>query len=358
MTPYTWARKQREDEDEQEKESQRWFRGQRQGQELGAVSLGTRMVVLGDRESDIYALFREQAAQPGKAGLLVRAKAARRRKVQVDCPLVEATMIRAIEAQLDFVEQVVMGRKIEIDSQGGQRARAQRVATTELRIGRVELQPPQDQQAAGPLPVWLVRVLETDAPAGEERLEWPLVSTEGAATAAWAERIVRWYETRWRIEEFFRLLKSGTWIEDRRLREAQALEKCLVLDAITACCVFSLDRYARDSPDTPASEVLTEDELDVIETVVREENLQPPQERGQPIGPDIRTGVIMLARMAGWRPVRKPPSTWWRTSICWRSCAISADRSKRRPLPGNEVLWQAYVALQYKVRLRRAKGPP
>ena len=98
--------------------------------------------------------------------------------------------------------------------------------------------------------------------------------------------------------------------------------------------MFSLDRCARDAPGTPASEVLTKDELDVIETVVRAENLQPPQERGKPIGPEIRTWVILLARMAGWRP------------------------SKRRSLPGSEVLWRAYVALQYMMRLRRAKGPP
>lgn len=48
-------------------------------------------------------------------------------------------MIRAIKALLEFVEPVVTGREIEIDSQRGKRARARRVATTKLRIGPVEL---------------------------------------------------------------------------------------------------------------------------------------------------------------------------------------------------------------------------
>ena len=327
-------KKKRKKKEEQEKESWRWDRGMQQGQELGGLSAGTRMVVVGDSESDIYRLFQAQAAQPGQAGLLVRANAGRQRKVQVDCPLLGAEMIRAIEAQLDFVEPVVTGRKVEIDSQGGQRARERRTATTEVRIGRVQLQPPQGQAGAGPLPVVLVRVLEPEAPPGETPLEWLLVSTEGEPTAAWAERIVGWYETRWRIEEFFRLLKSGTRIQDRRLRRAEALEKCLVLDAITAWRVFCLDRYARDRPETPAEEVLTADEMEVIEAVVRTERLRPPSERGQPIGRDIRTWVILLARMTGWWP------------------------SKRRPLPGNEVLWRAYVQLQHMVRLRRALRPP
>ena len=67
------------------------------------------------------------------------------------------------------------------------------------------------------------------------------------------------------------MLKSGTRIEDRRLREADALVKCLAFDAITAWRVFSLDRYARDAPDTP-DEVLSADERQVIGAVVQAED--------------------------------------------------------------------------------------
>ena len=166
-------------------------------------------------------------------------------------------------------------------------------------------------------------------------MEWLLLSSEGGRTAQWAERIVSWYERRWGIEEYFRLLKTGTRIEDRRLRDAEALGKCLVFDAITAWRVFSLDRYARDAPDTPAEEVLTADEMAVIEGVTETERLRPPRERGQPVGPGIRSWVVLLARMRGWRP------------------------KKHRELPGNEVLWKAYQQLQTMVRYRQAlRGPP
>lgn len=105
-------------------------------------------------------------------------------------------------------------------------------------------------------------------------------------TAEWAERIVGWYEARWGIEEYFQVLKTGTRIEDRRLLEADALAKCLAFDAVTAWRVFSLDRYARDEPETPAAEVLTEDEREVIGIVVRGERLLPPAERGRPFPPN------------------------------------------------------------------------
>ena len=53
-------------------------------------------------------------------------------------------------------------------------------------------------------------------------------------SAVGRERIVGWYEQRWAMEEYFRPLKMGTRIEDRRLCDAAALGKCLVFDTITA----------------------------------------------------------------------------------------------------------------------------
>ena len=332
----TWARPESEPQPqpEGERESRRWFRGFDQGRELGRACPGARVVVVGDRESDIYGLLKHQAEHAAEAGLVVRACASRRRRVKVWDPRLRAAMLRTLESQPDFETPVKTGRKVLIGAQGGKRARRQRTALTELRIGRVELQPPKERPQDGPVRAWAVRVLETAPPAGQPPLEWLLLSSEGGPTAEWAERIVGWYEARWGIEEYFRVLKSGTRIEDRRLQEAGALVKCLAFDAVTAWRVFHLDRYARDAPDTPADEVLSADERQVIGAVAQAEGLLPPAERGKPIPPDARSWVVVLARMVGWRP------------------------SKRQPLPGNEVLWRACVQLQMMVRVLQAARAP
>ncbi len=320
----SWARPEQAPPAERERESQRWLRGFEQGRELGRRSPHTRVIVVGDRESDIHELLASQHRHREEAGLVVRVHAGRQRQVQVQDPTTQAVIVRKLQEQPDFEQPVLTGRKVFIDSQGGKRARAARTA-------QVDLRPPRSRPQDGPVPVWVVQVREPQPPPGEEPLEWLLVSSEGAASAEWAERIVRWYEARWSIEEFFRLLKSGTRIEDRRLHTATALEKCLAFDAITAWRVFSLDRYARDRPDTPADQVLTATEWEVIARVVQAEQLLPPAERNRPPPPDIRSWVVMLARMTGWQP------------------------SRRRPLPGNEVLWRAYVQLQTMVRLLEAQ---
>ena len=302
-----WARPEEEPEDEREKESRRWRRGFEQGVELGQASPGTRVIVVGDRESDIYELLELQAAHSEEAGLLVRSNAGRQRRAVVQVGGRATSGLLA--GQMERFAPVVRGRKVVIDSRGGKHPRPRRVARTEVRIGRVQLQAPASRPGSG-------------------ALDWLLLSSDGEPTKRDALRIVRRYESRWGIEEFFRVLKSGMHIQDRRLRTG--LAKCLGFDAIEAWRVFQLDRYARDAPETPASAVLTAPERYVIDTLSSQGRLLPPSQRGRPPPGDIRSYVVRLARTVGFIP------------------------SKRRPLPGNEILWRAWLDLQRSVRMLEA----
>jgi len=71
--------------------------------------------------------------------------------------------------------------------------------------------------------------------------------------------------------------------------------------------------------------MLTQDERDLIEALVRRHRLLPPAERDCPPPKEIRTWVVWLARTVGFQP------------------------SKRRPLPGHQIIWRAYVKLQVRL---------
>ena len=205
-----WARPLEEPPDECERESQRWLRGLRQGFELSRACPGQRIVVAGDRESDIYALFREreQREQAGEEDveLLVRVHLGRQRKVKVWDPSLRSLMLRSIPMQADFQQRVRFRRTFRLSSQGGQRARQRRKVKTQVSIGPVELQPPEARRQRGEAGVeaWLVHVEQIDTRPGEDPLEWFLLSTAGGLSKRWAKRIVGWYEARWSIEELFR----------------------------------------------------------------------------------------------------------------------------------------------------------
>ena len=192
-----------------------------------------------------------------------------------------------------------------------------------LRIARVALCAPAGSGET--LEATAVSATEPSPPEDGQALSWMLLCSEGEATAENALRILAWYERRW--GEFFRILKTGTRIEDRSFDEVGDLKRCLAFDAITAWKVFDLDRLAREKPDTPAIEALSRDEIKALYLLLIHQRIIPKRPLKPP---DIRTVVTDIARLVGFWP------------------------TKRQPLPGNEKLWNGYVKLKQSYLMYRA----
>ncbi len=206
-----------------DKESRRWLDGYDKAVELAAACPSTRVLVICDREGDIWDLLARSTEH--EAGLLVRARRC-----------------------------------------GGPRRRKERKGVRlEVRAARVDLAPPDKKpQATPPLSMMAMRVTEPAPPPGRDSLDWMLLTTEGDVTADDALKTVSFYERRWWIEEYFKALKVGTRIKDRRLNQADDLKKCLAFDAITACRVMTIERLARSRAPTPASSIVHRDEITVL----------------------------------------------------------------------------------------------
>jgi hypothetical protein len=70
---------------------------------------------------------------------------------------------------------------------------------------------------------------EINSPSAEA-LHWRLVTTVRVTQFQEAIERLRWYEKRWVIEEFHRVLKSGCGAENRQLESVERLEKVSMLD--------------------------------------------------------------------------------------------------------------------------------
>ena len=158
--------------------------------------------------------------------------------------------------------------------------------------------------------------------------------TETEAGAATARRLVAWYERRRTIEECFKVLETGTRVEDRRLDHADDLRPCLVFDAVTACRVLDLERRVRDKPELPADRVVGKDRIVVLHVLRRAHGIArawPPPEKP----PGIRTFVIDLARLAGFEPRKIQPLPG--TRLPWKGCVFmrnAADTYRALSEPG------------------------
>ena len=92
---------------------------------------------------------------------------------------------------------------------------------------------------------------------------WKLLTTEPVSSLQDARAVLRGYEMRWRIEEFHRAWKRGVChVEDTQLRSFDAIAKWATILAAVAARATRLTYLAREKPDTPALDELTQLEVD------------------------------------------------------------------------------------------------
>jgi hypothetical protein len=263
----------------EQKESMKWLRSFRKAAQVQPLCPETLLVVLGDREADIYELFLEASHAPSGPRLLVRAEKTRNRVVE------QAGLWDHLATQ-----QVAGHLKIQVPRRGARRARE---AWVRVRFAAVTLQAPKHLAAAPALAVWAVYVTEPASPHVAEPLEWMLLTTVPVTSFAEAQQRVEWYAGRWGIEVYHRTLKSGCRIEDRQLESADRLEACLGVDMVVAWRIYYLTMLGREMPHVPCSGLFKEIEWKALCCYVRKTPVPPEHP------PSIGEAMRMIAGLGG-----------------------------------------------------------
>ncbi len=235
-----------------EKESAKWLWGLEQVSSH-LSDLDKEVVLIGDRESDMYDLFASE--RPDNVHLLVRMSQNRVVKTADG----DSLMLDALEKC-----PVLGGYELNVES-------ANRVARLDVRSMRVWLRAPKNRKLAnsGIVTIYVVDVREVGAPDGVESLHWILLTTLDASDFESAKYVTGCYSCRWTIEEFHRTLKTGCRVERLQLATLQRLRPAIAMLCVVAQQVIYLTKYARTAPDDPATNVCTEHERDTVERWVR-----------------------------------------------------------------------------------------
>jgi hypothetical protein len=234
-----------------EKESLRWIDAFHQAAAAARRMPQTQLVVLTDREGDIYELHEAVEYAPKNLHVLIRAKHDRQLE---DGPKLWDWMAS---------EPVGQERSLRLPRAHGQAART---ATVQVRWKQVHIEAP----AAGckktwpPLTLWALWVHEPNPPAGVEGLDWMLLTDLPILTAEQAWEKVEWYCKRWGIEEWHRALKNGCHVEQREFKTAEHLQRVLAFDLIIAWRVLACVKAGRVLPQLPATVFYSPEELQVL----------------------------------------------------------------------------------------------
>jgi len=241
------------------RESTRWLRGVTSVEERLGHGFAVHVM---DREADVYELF--DGMMTIGARFVVRARS--------DRNLVDdaRSMMERVESRRVIVKREVYLSKREKSTWPTLNKlhppREAREATLAIRACTVTIKRPSDlpRSIAAALEVNVVLVDEVDVPRGQPPVRWCLITNEPINTAKAVERVVDAYRSRWRIEEYFKALKTGCAIEKRQLGTLHALTNLLAVYMPIAWRILRLRSIAQANAKRPASAVLSQLQIRIL----------------------------------------------------------------------------------------------
>ncbi len=288
----------------EEKESYRWLEAMANTKE----AMGdTKIITVCDREADLYDFFKlsHQIGSP----VLVRANADR--TINRNSRYAEKGVVKLWE---HMGQQPETGsHTIDIPKRSKTKhckEREARTATVTVRFGSFRLNPPRNnvkhnKEYLPDIEMNAVYVVEPNPPDGEEPVEWMLLTNLAVRSFDEAYEKVLWYCLRWRIEMYFKVLKSGFRVEACRLGHAERLARYLTVMSIVAWRLFMITLIARTDPAVTCSTLLADHEWKVLFLKANKNKSLPKKP------PRIGDVVNWVAKLGGYLARRNdgPPGT-------------------------------------------------
>jgi hypothetical protein len=298
----------------EEKESVRWLDTFRHAREQAERIPQTQFVCVADSEADIYELLQESQEEPKKLDWIVRAcqNRALQKGKEHDETAVNHLRERVLTEDVLFTQTIsVRGRKAKVgcETRGRRQPRESRTAEVEVRAARVTLRAPwRHDRKLHDISVNVVLVTEIDPPEGDTPVEWILLTNLPTDKIKQVLEVIQYYCVRWMIEVFFKTLKSGCRVEERRFEHVDRFLPCLAVYLIVTWRTLFVCRLGREFPEISCEVVFEPAEWKSVYHVVHK---KPPPSTS----PTLREMVRMVARLGGYinrkRTDEPGPQTVW-----------------------------------------------
>lgn len=232
------------------RESAAWVRSMSSVQAaLHAHCPDVRPCFVMDRAADFYGVFNAKK-HLGNVDVIVRSAYSRR--------LTDGHHLHDVVQKAPIVTKVLRPIRVRRDD-GRPRYRA---VLLEVRVAKVEALLRRDEKNRGTATLTVVQVRSRRR---KQPICWTLLTTLAVKTAADAVAVIDAYCLRWRIEEFHRSWKKGGCdVERSQLASVDALKRWATILAAVAARIERLKTESRKSPNRPARDEFSDDELQTL----------------------------------------------------------------------------------------------
>ena len=310
------------DDDDSTRKTRRWLDALHDvAQAASELPRKTRVISVMDREADFFELFDAQR-RLATVDVLVRAKHDRR--LGRGLPKLFDTLRNAPADGYVEMDIARVSERPKSSRKQARPARTARVARAEVHYRELTL--PATIEGAEPVTLWVVHVRETAPPEGEKPIEWFLLTSVRVESVEAALETVGHYLRRWRVEDFFRVLKSGCRAEHLGFHSAERLERALAIQCVIAWRLMLMTLLAREVPECAAEWLFSDVELRFLTDYAADAGLSAPN--------NLAGAVLLVALLGGYQ------------------------NRKHDPPPGHQIMWRGYermslATLGYRIAEKR-----
>lgn len=278
----------------EEKESYKWIRTKNWVKEHFETPK-QKVLIIGDREADFYEHFKYPRSN--HIDLLVRARYLNR-KVEYCGRSMKLSQVANEAKKLGELE-------VEVQRQKNRKARKATLSITRAAI-KIKSSKPKE---AGEVDLYLIHIKEEDQRVSDP-IDWYLLYSGQITGLNQACEMVKHYKTRWLIERFHYVLKSGMKIEALQFDNFTRLKHALQVCSLIAWKTMWTSNIAKVEPEKAAIKYFDKIEIEILENYTNKKIST------------TKDYILGLGTLSGF------------------------VKSKKQPLPGEKLIWQAIKLLK------------
>jgi hypothetical protein len=219
--------------------------------QIGPPPAGVKWIHVCDRGADDYEVFCR--AFLNECGWVVRVARLNRQVLNLSA---ETVTLQDLLAATPTAGQV----PVDVPRQGDRPARTAQVS---IRYAPLRMPPPRvindwirQHHPDEPILMWVISIAEDRPPVGVAALQWVLLTSAPVSNVSEALQIAEYYQQRWGIEEYHKVLKTGCRVEQRYYETSARLERVTGLLAVLAVRLLQIRSLADEDPQRPAQDVV------------------------------------------------------------------------------------------------------
>ncbi len=282
----------------EEKEIYRWIESYQQSCIVARECPETQVIMMSDRESDFAELFQEVYRSQKKeryADVIIRSAHDRAVEVDEGSEIIRKKLRSHMKASkalgiMEFTIPATTGRP---ERKVTQTLKAARVTFKKRHISKAKISPKVTMNA--------VMAIEENPPKDAEPLIWVFLTTLPIHSFEQVAQIINYYLARWEIETFFKVLKSGCKIEEKRSKDSENLKSLIAVFLVVAWRILYAMRMGRIHPDLSSEVVFTKNEWMAVYSFTQKRSKPPTAP--PPLGKFIRS----VAKLGGYLDRKNDP---------------------------------------------------